>query len=120
MSKTKSGMMLRQGEIVLVPFPFSDLSTTKRRPALVISRGGYNEGEEDIVICAVTSNLENKSYSVLVRDIDLTSGKLLAVSRIKADKLFTIKKSKVIKKLALVSDPTLNKVKDEMIKLFAF
>ena len=113
-------MTLKQGEIVLVPFPFSDLSATKRRPALVISQEGYNAHEEDIVICAVTSNLENKSYSVLVRDIDLISGKLLAVSRIKADKIFTIKKSKVIKKLALVSDPTLNKVKDEMIKLFAF
>lgn len=46
----------KKWDIVLVPFPFTDLSTSKRRPALVISPNNYNEGR-DIIIAFITSNL---------------------------------------------------------------
>lgn len=116
----RSGTAPRQGDIVLVPFPFSDLSSAKRRPGLVISNDGYNAKGEDIVICGITSNLENSEYSVIITERDLASGTLLATSRIKADKLFTIKKSRIIKTLAAVSERALNDVKDQMLLLFKF
>jgi len=116
----KSGMTPKQGDIVLVPFPFSDLSSAKRRPGLVVSNNDYNAKREDIVICGITSNLENQEYSVIITERDITSGNILATSRIKADKLFTIKKSKVIKTLATVSDRALNDIKDQMMLLFRF
>lgn len=43
------------GTVVLVPFPFTDLSGTKRRPALVVSPHGFHP--EDVVLCAVTSQV---------------------------------------------------------------
>lgn len=46
-----------RGDVVLVPFPFSDLSRTKRRPALVISSDAYNRVSNDIVIAQITSNV---------------------------------------------------------------
>ena len=43
------------GDVVLVPFPFTDQSGTKKRPAVVVSSQGYNSSRRDIVIMAITS-----------------------------------------------------------------
>lgn len=45
------------GEIVLVPFPFTSQAASKRRPAVVVSSGAYNEARPDIIVMAVTSQL---------------------------------------------------------------
>lgn len=52
----------KKWDIVLVPFPFTDLSTTKKRPALIVSPTEYNYGNE-IVIAFVTSNLKSERTS---------------------------------------------------------
>lgn len=52
MKKTRFGMNIyRQRDIVLVPFPFSDLSTPKVRPVLVLSNDAYNRRTEDLLVC---------------------------------------------------------------------
>ena len=45
----------RRGDIVLVSFPFTDLSSSKRRPALVVSPDPFNEQGQDVVLIAITS-----------------------------------------------------------------
>jgi mRNA interferase MazF len=45
------------GEVVLVPFPFTDQSGTKKRPAAVVSSAAYNTGRRDFVIMAITSQV---------------------------------------------------------------
>jgi mRNA interferase MazF len=45
------------GDVVLVPFPFTDQSGTKKRPAVVVSSHGYNTSRRDIVIMAITSQV---------------------------------------------------------------
>ena len=45
------------GDLVLVPFPFTDQSGTKKRPAVVISSAAYNTSRRDLVLMAVTSQL---------------------------------------------------------------
>jgi mRNA interferase MazF len=45
------------GDVVLVPFPFTDQSGTKKRPAVVVSTDAYNAGRPDLVIMAITSQL---------------------------------------------------------------
>ena len=45
------------GEVVLVPFPFTDQSGLKKRPAVVVSSSGYNTNRRDIVIMAITSQV---------------------------------------------------------------
>lgn len=50
-------MAYRRGDVLLVPFPFSDLSSTKVRPALVVSSAAYHRSEPDLILAAVTSRL---------------------------------------------------------------
>lgn len=45
------------GDVVLVPFPFTDQSGTKKRPAVVVSSQNYNTSRRDIVIMAITSQV---------------------------------------------------------------
>lgn len=115
MKRTKFGMMFKQGEIIIVPFPFSDLSSIKNRPVLIISK---SNNSEDIITCGITSNLKDSKNSVLIDDSSLEYGKIPKKSLIKVDKLFTLDKSIVKKKVARVNKETFNQVKKVLDSLF--
>ncbi len=113
----KSGTMYEQKDIVIVPFPFTDLSSSKQRPVLVLSRNDYNEKSEDIITCGITSNLSNKNHSLLIDNASLSDGFIPVKSRIKVDKLFTINKSLVRKKVAKLNNGQFELVKKELFSL---
>jgi len=113
----KSGITFNQGEILVVPFPFSDLTSIRQRPVLVLSKKEYNEKCEDIITCGITSNIKDDSFSVLIENFNLSEGKIPIKSRIKVDKLFTLNKGIVIKKLAKVNRNTFEDVKKELFRL---
>ena len=99
-----SGIQFRQGDIIIVPFPFSDLRETKQRPVLVLSKTEYNNNCEDIITCGITSNKKDSKYAVLIENKDLVEGQIPISSRIKIDKLFTLEKAIIIKKIARVNE----------------
>jgi mRNA interferase MazF len=43
------------GQVILIPFPFTDLTTVKKRPALVISSRTFNQTHDDLIVVAITS-----------------------------------------------------------------
>lgn len=51
--------MYSQGDILLIPIPFTDLSSSKRRPVLVISNNEYNSRTDDIIVTAITSSIDH-------------------------------------------------------------
>ena len=112
-----SGIQFKQGDIIIVPFPFSDLRGTKQRPVLVLSKKEYNYNCEDIVTCGITSNKKDSKYSVLIDNKDLIEGLIPNSSRIKVDKLFTLEQTIIIKKIARVNKETFEKVKKEFLSL---
>ncbi len=57
--------MYKQGDIVLIPVPFSNLKQQKQRPVLIISNDSYNEVMEDIVVLAITSKIRDLLYSFI-------------------------------------------------------
>jgi mRNA interferase MazF len=105
--------MYEQGDIVIVPFPFSDLSFVKQRPVLILSKTPYNQSSDDIITCGITSNLHNAPHSVSIDNKDLSHGKIPRPSTIKVDKLFTLSKSIIRKKVATIDAKTLAQVKKE-------
>lgn len=115
----RSGTQFKQGEIVLAPFPYSYLSDWKQRPLLIISNNQYNHKTEDVITCGITSNLKDTVHSVELDSHNLTLGVIPTKSRIKVDKLFTLDKTLVIKRIAKVNENTLTKVKQEFQKLMS-
>ncbi len=113
----KSGIRFNQGDILIVPFPFSNLSGIRQRPVLVLSKTNYLRECKDVVTCGITSNLKDSKYSLLINNSNLIEGSITIKSRIKVDKLFTLEQSIVIKKIGRIKKETMNKVKEEFLKL---
>lgn len=113
----KYGINYEQGEIVLAPFPFTDLSTVKQRPLLILSNNRYNSSTKDLVTCGITSNPKDTDFSVVINNKDLISGQIPIESRIKVDKLFTLEQSIVKKKIGMVKKEVLEKVKKEFLNV---
>jgi mRNA interferase MazF len=86
------------GDVVLVPFPFTDHETTKKRPAVVASSSVYNRKRPDLVLMPVTSQIERPA---LFGEVEVTKWKesgLLRASVIKP--IFaTIEKGLLLRKL---------------------
>jgi mRNA interferase MazF len=111
------GMMYKQGDIVLLPVPFSDLTNRKQRPVLVISSNSYNEVTDDIVVVAITSQLRNLDYSVVIESKDLKEGKLKVSSAIRVDKVYTLSKDIVRKKFGQVNTEVMKNVRNKINEL---
>ena len=93
------------------------MTSSKKRPVLVISNNDYNSKTDDIIVVAITSNLTLRDYSVLITDSDLTEGDLAVDSCIRVDKIYTLAQNIVIKKFGQVNDDIMNKVKNKINEL---
>lgn len=109
--------MYKQGEILIVPFPFSDLSSIRQRPVLVLSKSAENERADDIITCGITSNLKDSLHSVIIDNENLEKGSIPKKSRIKVDKLFTLDKRIIKKSIARLNKETFELVRNEFRKL---
>ena len=103
--------MYNQREILIIPIPYTDLSSQKKRPVVVISNNQYNDVMEDIIVVAMTSNVEKRDYSILISNKDMEKGSLLYESMIRVDKIYTLKQSIVIKKFGSLKKEPFNQIK---------
>ena len=109
--------MYEQREIVIVPFPFSDLSAIKQRPVLILSKDIDNGNSEDLITCGITSNLKDSKHSVLIDTSALEKGDIPVKSRVKIDKIFTLNKKIIKKSLAKLNTSVFDKVRKEFNQL---
>jgi len=86
--------------IVVVTFPFSDLSGTKLRPAVVLARSGRS----DWILCQITSNPHGDPLAVKLTPLALRAGALTDVSFARPTKLFTAHESLMQKRIAMLHD----------------
>jgi mRNA interferase MazF len=105
-----AGTNTRQREIVLMPFPYSDLSQNKKRPALIVSDDGFNKARHDVICCSITSNPAREYKTVNITNKDLESGFLEFDSKIKAYHLFTVSKERIYKSLGVLKKQKFNEV----------
>ena len=107
----------RRGDIVLVPFPLTDLSSTKKRPALVVSPDSFNDHAHDVVLVAITSQ-PSDSHVVALDEDDYVDGRLPLVSFVKVSKLFTTHLTLVLKKVGTITLARLDAVLQELRRFF--
>jgi mRNA interferase MazF len=89
----------KQGDVVLVTFPFTDLTSSKQRPAVIVSPDSFNRRGEDIVLSAMTSQITPDPSAVFVARGDVVEGALPKDSQIRPLKLFTLHTSLIVKRL---------------------
>ena len=82
---------LTVGDIVLIDFPYSDLTSFKTRPSLVVGNAEFG----DIILCQVTSKRYSSKTAIILDPKDFASGGLKLASYIRPDKLLTIEPSHV-------------------------
>jgi len=111
--------MPNQGDIVLIPIPFTDLSSHKRRPVIVISNDHYNAIAADMVVIAMTSNPTLTAYSFTITSADLTDGSLNRSGTVRVDKLYTLEQTLIIKTFGQVNTRTLNRIRAILRELTA-
>src|SRR4030067_2255429 len=99
-----------KGDVVVVPFPFSDLSQSKRRPAIVVA----NLHGDDIILCQITSQTVKDTYAVAITDADFVEGGLKQPSHIRPNRLFTADSQIVLYRVGRLAPPALGGVNDKI------
>ena len=111
-------MNLKQKEIVLLPFPFTDLEESKVRPAIVVSNDQFNKRSDDCIMVPLTTVIKDSPYSIIIDQEDMRSGKLLRPSMVRIDKVFTVEKKLAAMKIGRLNDTTFKKIRNKLIEIF--
>ncbi len=100
-----------KGDVVVIPFPFSDLSQSKRRPALVIASLEGN----DAILCQLTSKTVQDNYAIAIDDMDFASGSLKQPGNIRPNRLFTADTHIILYRVGTIKQEKLAQVIEKLI-----
>ena len=93
--------MYNQKDIVLIPFPYSDMTLSKQRPALIISNEKVNK-MQDRICCLITT--KSHKNDLKITENHFKEGALPFQSFIKPHRIFTIEENVIIKKLCKIDN----------------
>jgi mRNA interferase MazF len=102
-----------KGSVVVIPFPFSDLSLAKRRPALVLA----NLSGADILLCQITSHYSAEKHVVSLKTTDFITGTLPVNSYIRPTRIFTADKNIILRTMGVASHEILTKTIDNIVSI---
>ena len=102
-----------KGDIVVIPFPFSDLSGSKRRPAFVLAA----LPGDDIILCQITSKAAKDRFSITLSFSDFKTGGLPVESYIRPNRIFTADKRIILRKAGTVKQSLTSSVLGAVIKI---
>ena len=102
---------LVNGTVVVLNYPFSDLSASKRRPAVVLGDVGFG----DVLVCQVTSQPYTDRNSVRLDSSDFASGGLAQVSYARSGKLFTAHETLILREAGNLKPAAYDRVRDAVI-----
>ena len=102
----------KRGDVVLVPFPFTDLRAAKQRPALVISPDEFNSSRDDLLVAAITSQIPSTlaADEFLIPPSALAACGLPKPSLVKLLKLVTLHRLLVVRRIGALPEPVLRQV----------
>ncbi len=102
----------KRGDVVLLPFPFTDLTSSKQRPALIISDDEFNREGIDVVMCAITSQSpdETSKYELSLKLEEMKNAGLPKPSKVKCGKIVTLDSRLIKKKLGKISNSSMKSV----------
>jgi mRNA interferase MazF len=102
------------GEVVVLPFPQTNLQPGKRRPALVVA----DLPGDDLVLCQITSQMRSDDLAVPLPVADFEHGRLAVDSFIRPQRLFTVEQSVILYAAGKIKEARLREVKARLRQLF--
>lgn len=102
-----------KGDVVVVPFPFSNLAETKRRPALVLRP---LDGD-DLILCQITSRQIYDRYAIPLGDEDFVSGGLRQPSNLRPNRLFTADRALILYRAGTLKPEKLAEAIDKLVEI---
>jgi len=104
-----------KGDIVIIPFPFSDLTGNKKRPAFVVA----DLNGDDIIVCQITSKSKYDTFALSLGMQDFVSGGLPVESFIRPNKIFTATKNIILSVAGHLSEDKNHDVINAIIKIIS-
>ena len=104
---------LVKGDVIVLPFPFSDLSATKKRPALIVA----TLTGDDIICCQITSEARFDGYALVLENNNFKEGSLQQTSMIRPNRLFTADRSIISYKVGSLQEKKIKEVENILIKI---
>ena len=101
------------GAVVLVTFPFSDLSQSKLRPAVVLA----DVGRGDWILCQITSNSYGDSQAITLTNANFDTGSLLVASYARPGKLFTANSNLMVRQVGTLKADMLKQIVETVINI---
>lgn len=111
----------RRGDILLIPFPFTDFSTFKQRPSVVISSNGFNRIGKDVIIAAITSHMmspRRAPHEYRLSDTEQKQAGLPLPSKIKLGKIVTIDTRLIRKRLGALPPASTKRISANLQNIF--
>ncbi|RPH98969.1 MAG: type II toxin-antitoxin system PemK/MazF family toxin [Calditrichaeota bacterium] len=102
-----------KGEVVVIPFPFSDLSQAKRRPALVVAALPGN----DLILCQITSKNIADRFAVPLTETDFAAGALKVASNVRPNRIFTADHSIVLYSMGRLNHEKTESVIEKIVQI---
>ncbi len=102
-----------KGDVVVAPFPFSDLSATKKRPALVVAA----LAGDDVLLCQITSKAMVDEYAISIADADFTEGGLHQPSNVRPNRLFTADGKIVLYRAGVLTSQKMQQVVAKIVRI---
>lgn len=110
-------MKLDAGQVVLLPFPHTNMKTGKKRPALVLTHREFNDRSRDTILAYVTSQRQPGKWSIKITTQDLSTGKLVKDSWVRVDRLATVEQTLLRGVVGQLKPSVLQKVKARLVDL---
>ncbi|HZQ07010.1 MAG TPA: type II toxin-antitoxin system PemK/MazF family toxin [Anaerolineae bacterium] len=101
------------GDIIILPFPFSDLTESKVRPAVVLARAT----QSDWILCQITSNSYDDAQAIVIERTDFAKGMLRLRSYARPNKLFTANEKLFVSVVGTLKAEKLKEIRDAIIKI---
>lgn len=105
---------LVKGDVVVVPFPFTDLSESKRRPALVVAA----PPGDDVILCQITSKPVRDTMALGLDDGDFQSGGLRVPSNVRPNRVFTAHKRLILHRVGALKREKMLEVTRAIVAMF--
>ncbi len=102
-----------KGDVVVIPFPLSDLSQSKRRPAIIVAALEGN----DVILCQITSKTIKDTYAISVENTDFTSGNLKQSGNIRPNRIFTADSNIIQYRIGKIKTEILSQVIDKIVEI---